>query len=278
MRRERWTAEESEGRGSREQGDGWNAELYAVHSAHHRAQDAEFLASMVVGSRDRLLDLGCGTGEFTNQLAARVPQGSVVGIDGSASQLARAEAVKAPNVTLVEGRLEELEALLGDEVFDAAVSRATLHWLPRAQHPLLLEAIGRHLRPGGFLRAEFGGRGQMQAALVVLDEVSASLGGPTSPWFFPEADEYARIVEGAGFTSDRGFVRLVPQRRAMPTLDALRGFLRSQAFVGYEQGLPAEARAVFREKAESLAARELRRADGSYDLDFVRLDLLAFAR
>jgi trans-aconitate methyltransferase len=258
--------------------DAWNAELYAAHSAHHRQQDASFLASVVLAPTDRVVDLGCGTGEFTNQLAALVPEGAVFGIDASASQVARASAKRSANVRLVVGRLQDLDEVLQDESFHAAVSRATLHWVPKEEHPALLRVVRKHLRPGGFLRAEFGGRGQMQDALSMLDEVSESLGGPVSPWFFPEADEYADLVDEAGLTAEGGFVRLLPQRRAMPTFEALRGFLRSQAFVGYEMGLRSETRTVFREVAESRAARELRRSDGSYDLEFVRLDLLAFTR
>ena len=258
--------------------DAWNPALYAAHSAHHRDQDASFLATVVLEPTDQVVDLGCGTGEFTSRLAGLVPEGAVLGIDASASQIAHASAGKSENVGLVVGRLQDLDELLQDRVFDAAVSRATLHWVPGNDHPALLRAVRNHLRPGGFLRAEFGGRGQMQAALSLLDEVSLSLGGPVSPCFFPDADEYAEIVGRAGLTTEGGFVRLLPQRRAMPTFEDLRGFLRSQAFVGYERALGPETRTLFRELAESLAARQLRRSDGSYDLEFVRLDLLAFSR
>ncbi len=256
--------------------DGWDGELYAVHSKHHRDQDETFLTTVRLMPTDRVLDLGCGSGEFTNRLAALVPEGAVLGIDASASQIERAASHKPPNVGLVLGRLQDLDELAVDREFDAAVSRATLHWIPKAEHPALLRSVRRHLRPGGFLRAEFGGRGQMQAALALLDEVSTSAGGPASPWFFPDADEYAALLAEAGLEVGTGFVRLVPQRRAMPSFEALQGFLRSQAFVGYEAALTDATRPVFRERAESLAARELRRRDGSYDLEFVRLDLLAF--
>ncbi len=255
--------------------DVWDAELYAAHSAHHRAQDEAFLATVRLRPDDRVLDLGCGSGEFTNRLAALVPGGLVLGVDASASQLARAASRRPANLQLTLGRLQDLDELTREMEFDAAISRATLHWIPEAEHPALLGAVRRHLRPGGFLRAELGGRGQMESALALLDEVSVELGGPVSPWYFPDPDEYAQLLAEAGF-SGAGFVRLLPQRRAMPTFQALQGFLHSQAFLGYLPALSEEARVEFRERAESLAARELRRPDGSYDLEFVRLDLLAF--
>lgn len=257
--------------------DRWNAALYATYSAHHRAQDASFLASFCLRSTDRVLDLGAGTGEFTNQIADRVPEGWVTGIDGSRSQVERASVSKRRNVDIVLGRIEDLDRVLGQSlVFDVAVSRATLHWIRREDHPRLLCALRGRLRPGGRFRAEFAGQGQMQVALSILDEVVGTFGGKRSPWFFPAATEYAALLSEAGFElGSGGFVRLVPQRRAMPTFDALRGFLRSQALVGYLMHLPPECHADFRARAEATAERELRRADGSYDLDFVRLDLLA---
>jgi trans-aconitate 2-methyltransferase len=256
--------------------DAWDATLYAEHSAHHREHDKWFLSSFTLAPTARVLDLGCGTGEFTNRIADLVPQGRVLGVDGSPSQIERAQAIRRNHVELRLGRLEHLDDFLGDETFDAVISRATLHWLPREEHPGLLRAIVAHLRPRGLFRAEFGGRGQMQAALAVLDQISERFGGPRSPWFFPDAEEYRELVVEAGLDPGAGFVQLSPQRRKMPTFEALVGFLRSQAFVGYETRLSAEAESLFREEAEARARVELRRPDGSYDLDFVRLDLLAW--
>jgi trans-aconitate methyltransferase len=252
--------------------------LYASNSAHHRAQDAAFLASFTLAPTAHVLDLGSGTGEFTNQLAALVPQGVVLGIDGSPSQVAFAQQSKATNVELCLGQLEQLDAILGTRQFDAGISRATLHWVREADHPPLLRAIGAHLRPGALVRAEFGGHGQMAQVIALLDEVATRLGGQPIQCFFPKAEQYRTLLEQAGFDLAQGFVRLAYQRRSLPTFEALIGLLRSQPYVGYEANIPAENRETFRELAEQRALSELRRPDGSYDLDFVRLDLLAFKR
>jgi hypothetical protein len=116
----------------------------------------------------------------------------------------------------------------------------------------------------------------MAVALDLLDEVSASVGGPRSPWFFPSDGEYRSLLEGAGFDVARGFVRLTPQRRRMPSWESLVGFLRSQAFVGYKKQLRAKAWEEFCARAEKRASTNLRRPDGSFDLDFVRLDCLVW--
>jgi len=256
--------------------DAWNGDLYGRTSAHNRRYDEAFLATLSLRPTDEVLDVGCGTGDFTIKLAARVPQGRVVGLDASPSQITAAAAHARSNVGLLVGRAEDLAGSLGDRRFDAIVSRATLHWLPEARHPELLQGFRRHLKPGGVLRVEMGGAGQIAAVRAVIDDVSAALGGPRSPWFFPEPAPYRALLERAGFDLSEGFVRLLEQRRSMPAREDLLGFLHSQVFLAYEAGLTAAQRAQLRTRVEA-RADELRRPDGSYDLDFVRLDVLAHA-
>jgi trans-aconitate 2-methyltransferase len=257
--------------------DCWNAELYAANSAHHRAQDEAFLASFSLQPSDIVLDLGSGTGEFTNKLAACVPEGSVLGVDGSLSQVEFACRSEADNVDHELGRLEDLDAVLGDCRFDAVVSRATLHWVARGDHPALLRSIRSHLRPGGLLRVEFAGHGQMASLIALLDDIATSLAGKTAQIYAPTVEEYRTQLLEAGFELSRGFVRYAFQKRSVPSYDALVGLMRSQPYVAYEPYLPMGQRQKFREIAEQRAFNELRRGDGTYDQDFVRMDVLAFA-
>lgn len=256
--------------------DSWNANLYATHSAHHRVQDAEFLASIGLLPDAKVLDLGSGTGEFTIKLAAGVPQGGVLGIDSSESQIEYARQVKARNVKYRLGRLEELGSVLDESTFDAVISRATLHWVAAEAHPALLSTIRAHLCPGGFLRAEFAGCGQMANVMALLDDVATSLGGKTGQVYMPTVEHYRALLLGAGYELSRGFVRYAFQKRSVPDYNALLGFMRSQPYVAYEPYLSAAQRQEFRETAERRALSELRHDDGTYDLDFVRMDIFAF--
>ena len=56
----------------------WEGAAYAANTAHHRMFDDVFLAATPIGLGDRVLDLGCGSGDFTATLAALVGDGGKV--------------------------------------------------------------------------------------------------------------------------------------------------------------------------------------------------------
>ena len=185
---------------------------------------------------------------------------------------------RTANLDFQAGRAQDAARLLdGRAPFDLVVSVAMLHWIPATDQPGVLENVRSLLRSGGIFRAEFGGEGQIRAVQTILDEESERLGGSSSPWYFPGAGEYRSLLEQAGFRAGSGAVRLRRQRRPFAGPDGLLGWLRSQVLIAYEPALPPAARDAFRAAAESRALGELRRRDGTYDLDFVRLDLLATA-
>jgi hypothetical protein len=150
---------------------------------------------------------------------------------------------------------------------------ATLHWVPAEEQATVLAGVARVLRPGGVLRADLGGVGQIAAARAVLDEISRRHGGPASPWCFPAPEAYRALLDGAGLQARR--VRLVHQRRPFPDAAAFEGWLRSQVLPAYLPGVPAAARSAFTAACVQEGAERLRRDDGSYDQDYVRLDVLA---
>lgn len=254
----------------------WDAELYAANTAHHRQHDAEMLRGLTLPPGARVLDVGCGVGDFTARLAALA--GEVLGVDADPDMVATATRRQGSDrVRFAVARAQELDRLVPAGSVDAVFSVAALHWVPAADHPTVLAQVRKVLQGTGFLRAQFGGSGQIAALRAVLDEESARLGGGPAGWFFPTAAEYGQLLAAAGLTTGRGgWVRLLEQRRSFPTADALAGYLQSQVLGGYDPVLPAGAVPAFRAAAQARALAELRRADGTYDQDFVRLDLLAF--
>ena len=256
----------------------WDAS-YAANTGHHRVHDADFLATTPLTPAARVLDLGCGPGDFTRVVADLVPDGEVVGLDPQPALLAEARRLAGPNQSFVEGPVQHLARLFpGGPRFDGVMSRAAMQWVPMADHPGYLAEVRRLLRPGGWFRLEMGGAGNIAPLAERLETISIAHGGPAAPWSFPDAGTYLELLETAGFDVDPDHgasVTTVAQRRTFDR-DSLLGWLRSQCYQGFEMDMPPEARSGFRAEVEA-HLDELRRRDGSFDQTYVRLNALAFA-
>jgi len=257
----------------------WSGKDYAANTSHHRVHDSWFLERFPVRPTDRLLDLGCGSGDFTRTVADLVPEGFVVGVDAQPSMLAEAAQVRAPNQSFVLApvqRLDAVDELAGpahDGSYDAVFSRAVLHWVPATDLPAVLTSAFRLVRPGGFLRVECGGAGNVPAVVRTFDRIAEDFGGTGSPWHFADAGATLDRLEQAGFELGAdGYVRTVAQRRAFDR-ESFAGWVQSQAIEAYLASVPAAEHDAFRAAvAENLDG--CRRHDGTFDQTYVRLDLL----
>ena len=257
----------------------WDAS-YAQNTGHHRVYDDLFLETTPLAPDGRVLDIGCGPGDFTRIVADRVAAGHVVGLDPQTVLLEQARARAASNQSFVLGPAQQLGELFPhDGSFDVVMSRAALQWVPIADHPGILAECLRLLRPGGWFRLEMGGAGNIPAMVALLDQVSPAHGGRLSPWTFPNAGKYLDLLEAAGFVVDRaegGYVRTMAQRRPFD-LASLVGWLRSQCYQAFDDSIPPERQAAFRAEVER-RLDEVRRPDGTFDQTYVRLDALARKR
>src|SRR3954451_526756 len=142
-----------------------------------------------------VLDAGCGSGELTAELAARVPRGRVYAIDGSPRMVELARNRLGEQATVWVGDLLELEV---PEPVDLVFSAATFHWI--ADHERLFERLRMALRPGGRLVAQCGGAGNIAALREVIEGVS---GDPWIPWNFATPEETEARLRAAGFAEAR---------------------------------------------------------------------------
>ena len=201
----------------------WDGSAYAANTAHHRAFDGGFLATTPLREGDRVLDLGCGSGDLTATVAGLVgPDGHVVGVDAQPSMLEEARRRAGANQSFACSSVQDLDAAFGPEhdgTFDVVFSRAVLHWVPAADLPAVYRSAARLLKPGGWFRVECGGAGNIPKPLALMDAVSADFGGPSCPWNFADPASALDWLEAAGLdavTDPRCFVRCVGQRRASP--------------------------------------------------------------
>jgi trans-aconitate methyltransferase len=141
---------------------------------------------------ERILDLGCGTGQLTQTIAESGAR--VVGVDRSPDMIAAAK-ITYPALDL---RVMDALHLAFEEPFDAVFSNAALHWIPRPDE--VAHNIAKALKPGGRFVAELGGKGNIHTILAGLREaIKVETGrAVVNPWYFPTVAEYATVLEHAG--------------------------------------------------------------------------------
>jgi trans-aconitate 2-methyltransferase len=215
----------------------WDATTYQQVSTPHQSWGAEILDRLPLRGDETVLDLGCGTGRVTEQLLERLPDGHVVGIDGSATMLAEAEQRLGGDRTTF--RQSDLTVFTVDEPADAAVSSATFHWI--ADHDALFAHVRAALKPGAPFVAQCGGRGNVAAVLRAADAVGArepfapSFAAWAGPFNFAGPEETEERLQRAGFAVERCWLTDSPQ---WP--DPLRGFLQTVTLGAHVDRLPAD--------------------------------------
>ena len=157
------------------------------------------------------------------------------------------------------------------------LSRAVLHWVPAADVPDVYRSAARLLKPGGWFRVECGGAGNIPKPLALMDDVSARLRRPGVPVELRRPGDRPRLARGRRPRRRHRSPR--PSCAASASagrFDAttLTGWLDSQVLHAYEAWLPEATHADFRQAVKD-RLEELRRADGTFDQTWVRLDLLA---
>jgi demethylmenaquinone methyltransferase / 2-methoxy-6-polyprenyl-1,4-benzoquinol methylase len=113
----------------------------------HRLWNREAVRATGLGPGGRALDLACGTGSLTRDLARRVgPGGYVLGIDFSREMLRAARSRPAPNI---EYRLGDATSLVdvSSRTFDAATIAYGARNIPDLD--ALFSEMARVLKPGG---------------------------------------------------------------------------------------------------------------------------------
>jgi SAM-dependent methyltransferase len=161
-----------------------------------------------VSPGERVLDVGCGCGQTTLQLAERVgPRGSVTGVDISAPMLARARE-RAAAAGLRNARFElsdAQQAKLGENAFDLVFSRFGVMFF--ADPKAAFANLRGSLAPGG--RIAFVCWQEMKANQWMLVPVRAiaqvmELPAPPppdapGPFAFADPARVRALLEGAGF-------------------------------------------------------------------------------
>ena len=105
---------------------GWDPDVYLKFANERTPPTIDLIERIHVADPRRIIDLGCGPGNSTEQLRRRWPQSTIVGLDSSADMIAKARQ-SYPDATWIAA---DAGAWKADEPFDLVFSNAMLHWLP----------------------------------------------------------------------------------------------------------------------------------------------------
>ncbi len=252
----------------------WDAQTYDAVKAPQIDAGRELIAMARVRENDAILDLGCGTGKLTVELARLAPQGRVTGLDPSPEMLAKAREASAAfgNLRLLELPAQTMEFV--DE-FDLVFSNSALHWVKEQEE--VMSRVSRSLRKGGRIALQMPAKNFCAEFFDAVDGAVSSLGYERffekwqAPWRFPAKEEYEALLAGTGFHSRKVYYR--DYHLSFGEISEVVTWWSSAGLRPYLAALPEPGRKHFQEAFAGFFERK--RTDQGIEFGFRRL--FAFA-
>lgn len=253
----------------------WDASDYAKNSQGQFRWAMDNVGKLALQGSESVLDVGCGDGKITAEIAKLVPHGRVLGIDRSADMIALAtESIRHPNVAFAVLDAQSLDL---DGEFDAVFSNSAIHWMPNPK--AVVDGIARALKPAGRIFLSMGGRGTASSGFKALRAMaedarwSEAINGVTSPYNFLGPEEYSPWLVQAGLYVDR--VELVPKAMRHANLAALEGWFRTTWMVFFDRVPEAQRSDFIHELAERASKDCTVSEDGALLMPMVNLEIEA---
>ena len=225
----------------------WNAVDYAKSSAAQQQWARELIRKLELRGGETVLDIGCGDGKVTAEIASALSKGSVLGIDSSEAMIALARsrypAEAFPNLRF---RLEDARSLSLRNEFDIAFSNATLHWIPDQQ--AVLRGIFDALKRSGKILLQMGGKGNAADVLTAFEKLMNAdrwrgyFEGFDFTYGFFGPDEYTGWLRACGLKAKR--IELIPKDMTYSDRSCFEAWIRT-TWLPHTQRVPEDKRDDF---------------------------------
>lgn len=226
----------------------WNAADYAANSAVQQSWAREILSRLKLRGDEHVLDVGCGDGKVTAEIARAVPRGSVLGVDASPEMITFAQKAfplkKNPVLKFQVCDARRLKTF--PTRFDILFSNAALHWVD--DHETILRGAAAVLKTGGRLVISCGGKGNAHDVFLALrPEMRLKrwcefFRQMPMPYFFYAPGDYEKWLPKAGFKILR--LELAPKDAAYPGAEGFATWLRT-TWLPFVQRVPEAMREEF---------------------------------
>ncbi len=215
---------------------------------------------------ERILDVGCGTGQLTRKIADRGAE--VAGLDSSPEMIGQAR----QNFPDLQFMLENAGNMEFQDEFDAVFSNAALHWMKNARQ--VANAISRALRKNGRLAVEFGGKrniGQIEDAIEAVLVRYCGTVLPETRTYFPSVAEYSTILEASGL--EVRYAYLFPRPTPLEGANGMEDWIRQFKWYYFEPLIPEQQKSALAEVIEEL--RPILYGEDGWVADYRRLRIMA---
>ena len=243
----------------------WNTQSYDSAHGFVARLGAGVVELLAPQSGETILDLGCGTGHLSAQIADKGSH--VVGLDPSQTMLRAAR----EHYPALDFRAADARDFAFPERFDAVFTNAVLHWIPDPQ--AVANNVFAHLKNGGRFVGEFGGAGNVAQLHGALGEAARARGLPPfdEQKYFPTIGHWANILENAGFEARTMFLFDRPTPLDGP--DGAYNWLQQFCTYYLDNLSPSDREAVARDAQER--ARPALFREGQWFADYRRIRFVA---
>lgn len=227
----------------------WDPNLYLKFSDQRARPAADLIAQIRLENPQRIVDLGCGTGNSTEQLHHRWPEAEITGLDSSPEMLKQAKQ-SHPDWNWIESPIESWQP---ENTYDLVFSNAALHWL--GDHERLFPRLLNWLSPGGALAVQmpnnFLSPAHQGMKKVAQDPCwNGALNGATENYNVQPIAFYYRALSPLASNLNLWEVEYL---QIMNNTRAVLDWVRSTAMRGYLDRLPDEKS---QEQFEAMCLRE----------------------
>lgn len=225
----------------------WDAEDYNRSSTDQQKWGRDIKLRLMLKGNERVLDIGCGDGKVTAEVARQLPNGSILGIDNSEEMIHFARKKfplkRFPNLVF---EIMDVRNLSFKSEFDIVFSNACLHWI--IDHLSVLERIRKSLKPSGKVLLQLAGRGSGRKIVEVVErnikreKWSRYFTNFSSPYGFYGPEEYKDWLKRVGLKAKR--VELVPKDMIYERIEGLKAWIRT-TWLPYTERIPEDLHQEF---------------------------------